>query len=243
MAKAMNSGWLFRIPTQARYGNGYIFSSKHITPEQAKTEVEEYLGTSIKVGKVFKFDAGTIDRSWIKNCCAVGLSAVFMEPLEASSIGTTIQQVFMLMHRIPNYTEESINKYNQSYLEIVTNTRDFIALHYISDREDTPFWKDQKHVPIPPALVEKLELWKSSTPKAEDFIGGSGYSLFGAINYFYILEGLGILDIHQVSKELRLSGDAPRRDASAYSEYLTTLFEDLEYVGHREFLQTLKEQE
>ena len=40
LSKAMNSGWLWRIPTQGRCGNGYVFNNKYIDAEQAKKECE-----------------------------------------------------------------------------------------------------------------------------------------------------------------------------------------------------------
>jgi tryptophan halogenase len=133
LAQAMDYGWMFKIPVWGRSGNGYIFDSNYITPEQAKEEVEKMLGKEITVGKTLTFDPGALDRVWIKNCCAIGLSASFVEPLEATSIGTSIQQAFLLMHRLPNYSEDNIEKYNKDIADILTNIRDFVILHYITN--------------------------------------------------------------------------------------------------------------
>ena len=38
---SMDSGWMFRIPLQHRWGSGYVFSTKYKTIEEAKTEVED----------------------------------------------------------------------------------------------------------------------------------------------------------------------------------------------------------
>ena len=54
VARAMNSGWMFRIPeTWERKGNGYIFDSDFITPT-AHVEVETYLGHGVPNSKTFK---------------------------------------------------------------------------------------------------------------------------------------------------------------------------------------------
>ena len=94
LARAMNSGLLFRIPIWGRKGNGYIFDSDFITPDQAQIEIETYLGHGVQIAKHLKFEPGCLDKPWIKNVCAIGLSANFVE-LEASSIGTSINQVYL----------------------------------------------------------------------------------------------------------------------------------------------------
>ena len=147
LAKAMNAGWLFRIPVQGRKGNGYIFDSDFITAEEAQREAESYLGHGVEVAKNIKFDPGALDRPWISNVCAIGLSASFVEPLEASSIGTSINQSFLLAQRIVNYNQESIDRYNAEVGAIMDNIRDFIALHYITDRRDTSFWQEVATIP------------------------------------------------------------------------------------------------
>jgi tryptophan halogenase len=88
----MDYGWMFRIPVWGRHGNGYIYDSDYIDEHQAKLEAEKYLGYEVEVAKKIDFDPGALDKVWINNCVAIGLSASFVEPLEASSIGTSIQQ-------------------------------------------------------------------------------------------------------------------------------------------------------
>lgn len=51
LARAMSAGWMWRIPTFGRWGNGYIFNDKYITETQAKKECEKYLGHSITIAK------------------------------------------------------------------------------------------------------------------------------------------------------------------------------------------------
>ena len=50
-AQAMDYGWMFNIPVWGRCGNGYIFDSDYITADQAKLEVEKFLGKEITIGK------------------------------------------------------------------------------------------------------------------------------------------------------------------------------------------------
>lgn len=189
LARAMDAGWMFRIPVWGRKGNGYIFDMHYLTPEQAKEEAEKYLGIEIPEYRHLEFDPGYVDRSWIKNCVAIGLSSSFVEPLEATSIGTSIQQAFLLTNRIFNYNDRAIELYNQEVEDILLDIRDFIALHYVVEREDTPFWKDQKNVPLPPRLKQNMEMWKHRLPIEGDFGNESSYRLFGPVNYLLVLAG------------------------------------------------------
>lgn len=202
LARGMDAGWLFRIPVWERYGNGYIYDKNYIDRDDAVDEVQKLFGEKIDVSKTFEFDPGWLDRPWIGNCCAIGLSSAFMEPLEATSIGTSIQSTFMLMHKILNYDENSIKYYNNSFDKIMENIRDFIVLHYLVDRDDTAFWRNVSGVELPETLQEKLQLWKHKLPVFEDFAGDSRYSLFTDINYIVVMEGLGIINPDDVKKEL-----------------------------------------
>ena len=200
LAKAMDYGWRFKIPVWGRHGNGYIFDSDYITAEQAKQELDIEFGKDVEIAKTFDFDPGAVDRAWIKNCVAIGLSGSFVEPLEASSIGTSIQQAFLLMHRLPNYNEKTIASYNKSFNDIMENIRDFIILHYLTKKDNTSFWKNASMISLPDSLQAKLELWRNKLPITEDFNSLSDYILFNASNHTMILSGLGLFNNKSIYK-------------------------------------------
>jgi tryptophan halogenase len=201
LSRAMDYGWLFRIPVWGRYGNGYIFDSDYITADQAKLEAERYFGKNLDIGKQFNFDPGMLDRVWIKNCCAVGISGSFVEPLEATSIGTTIQQSFLLMHRLINYNDKVIEQYNKSFTDILENIRDFIVLHYITRKNNTNFWRDAAGIELPDSLNNNLETWRRKLPIREDFNQLSDYIMFYEANFILVLEGLDLFDRSAIKKE------------------------------------------
>jgi len=194
VARAMDYGWNFRIPTWGRQGNGYIFDSDYITAEQAKMEIEKLYGHEIEVGKTFNFDSGALHEPWIKNVVAIGLSANFVEPMEASSIGSSIQQSFLLMHMLSGYDEKTIKKYNKSINEMTDNIRDFIALHYVTQKDHTQFWKDIQDTPLPDSLLEKLQWWHHHIPTGADFTHNTGYIMFSHMHHIHILHGLGLFN-------------------------------------------------
>ena len=208
LAKAMDAGWRFKIPTWGRHGNGYIYDNNFITAEEAKLEVEKEIGYEVEIGKTFEFDPGALENVWSKNCVAMGLSGCFFEPLEATSIGLTIQQSFLLMHRIQNYDNNVIKNYNDSFNSIVENIRDFIVLHYLTKRNDTEFWKNILNTEIPESLKYNLEKWKTKIPISEDFKNSSTYLMFTEANFIVVMKGLNLFDKNAISKEYNfLSND------------------------------------
>lgn len=206
-AKAMDYGWIFKTPVWGRHGNGYIFDSDYISVDQAKEELDKEFGYDVEIKKSFKFDPGYLENSWIKNCAAIGLSAGFVEPLEASSIGSTIQQSYLLMHRIKNYSDKDIISYNKSFKSIMENIRDYLVLHYITKKENTDFWIDVKNIEIPESLKYNLEIWKNRLPIKEDFIDQSPYCLFWEDNFIFIMHGLGLFNIESIKKEYMCLSD------------------------------------
>ena len=241
LAKAMDYGWLFRLPVWGRYGNGYIFDSDYVTKEQAHAEVEKYIGHEVDIGKQFNFDPGCIDRAWIKNCCAIGISGSFVEPLEATSIGTSIQQAFLLMHRLINYNDDTINQYNRSFSDIMENIRDFVVLHYITKKTNTKFWKDVSKIEIPDSLKSKLEMWKYKLPIDEDFSQVSNYVLFKSSNHTLVLDGLDLFDRNQIKKEYDKNYDYVKQDADRTISELHKFEESIKTINHKDFISIVRE--
>jgi len=201
IARAMDAGWMFRIPVWGRYGNGYIFDSDYIDKEHAHKEVERLFNKEIEIGKQFYFDPGALDKVWINNCVAIGLSGSFVEPLEATSIGTSIQQSFLLMHRLQNYNQNVINDYNKSFNDIMENIRDFLVLHYMTRKTNTQFWRDLSTLEIPDSLGNKLERWQHKLPINEDFSHLSDYRLFNSDNFIMCMHGLDLFDHNSIKQE------------------------------------------
>jgi tryptophan halogenase len=241
LAKAMDYGWMFRLPVWGRYGNGYIFDSDFISHEQAKEEVDKFFGRDIEVAKTFSFDPGALDRVWINNCCAIGLSSSFVEPMEASSIGTSIQQSFLLMHRLPNYDQEVIDRYNKSVTDILNNIRDFVALHYITKKENTEYWKSLKSVELPDSLKEKLKIWKYKLPIREDFSELSKYILFKENNFILVMHGLGLFDRESIKLEYDSLDTCIKNDADRIFNSLKQRESTFPKIIHKEYLRSIRE--
>jgi len=240
LARAMDNGWLFRIPVQDRHGNGYIYDSDYVNLSDIQKELESLYGRELNFSKQFKFDPGSLDRPWIKNCCAIGVSGSFFEPLEASSIGTSIQQSFLLMHHLINYSDKCIERYNKSFCDIVENIRDFISLHYITNKTDTEFWKSFSHNNIPDRLLEQLKIWKYRLPIREDFKGLSDFILFKEDNFTLVLDGLNLFDKSAIRNEYLHCNQKIREDAELTLKNEEILNQNANCMSHKVYLDIIK---
>lgn len=241
ISRALDYGWMFRIPVQDRYGNGYIYDSDYINQEQAKLEVEKLLGKSIEIGKQIDFDPGALENVWIKNCCAIGLSASFVEPLEASSIGSSIQQTFLLMHRLPNYDQTIIDKYNKDVRDLLENIRDFVFLHYMTNKKNTEFWKQVSGIEAPDSLRYNLERWKKNLPIEEDFNGVSKYIMFRENNFTHIMHGLKLFDNRSIKAEYDMQHHEIHKLAVKQLEDIRIKESLAVTIGHKRYIELTKE--
>jgi tryptophan halogenase len=241
LARAMDAGWMFRIPVYGKKGNGYVFDRNFITEEQAKKEVENYLGYKIEVKKTISFDPGSLKNPWIKNCCAIGLSANFVEPLEASSIGTSIQQAFLLVTKILNYNEKSIKQYNKEVNVIMENIKDFVQLHYMTGRTDTDFWKSLREMSLPMSLCNKLDLFQSRMPVDDDLKQGSSRTLFLSANWFIVMYGLGLIDCAAYKEQYNNFPDNIKAYAKQSIEHIYKNLKSLKTIRHKTIIDLVRE--
>lgn len=165
-ATSMNSGWLFEIPLQHRWGCGYIFNNNFISVEDAKKEIEQLKSKEIILNKIYDFNPGTYKRSWIGNSISIGLSYGFIEPLEATSLMSTIMQLKRLID--VKFDEGYKDNYNKWCYQINEQNLIFIRYHYMCERDDTPFWKYCNSMPLPQKLKNILDKNNALIPKTDD---------------------------------------------------------------------------
>jgi len=200
---AMSAGWIWDIGLQSRRGVGHVYSSKHISDDEAQQQLRDYLAKSIDSHvieqveiKKIAINAGYRARSWEKNCVAVGLSAGFLEPLEASSLIQVELAADWLCQQLPatrSAMDIIAKRFNQVCDYRWAGIIDFLKLHYVlSKRVDSQFWRDNKRAEtIPQSLQESLQLWRHHYPWHHDFTHND--EIFGSASYQYILAGMGFL--------------------------------------------------
>jgi tryptophan halogenase len=200
---ALSSGWMWKIPTQERYGNGYVFSDEYINSDQALGEANKHLGKDIeKVARDIKFTAGKVDKFWHKNVISIGLAGSFAEPLEAQSIGFSIVQVFAMLEYLDQwqYNKGVNEQYNSRMDKCFDNIIDYLQAHYLTKREDTKFWKD-KPFKLTDFNEENIPLFKRGLLLPAMFKNDSDL-MFTLPNWYQVLGGLKIIDKNELKKSL-----------------------------------------
>ena len=168
-AIAMSSGWSWHIPLTTRNGIGYVYSSAHLSAEEAEKEVRKLAGppSDSYESRHIKMRIGKHRRTWVKNCVAVGLAGGFIEPLESTGIFLIESGLRTLMMLFPDCScdERLSNLYNEEMTKYYEEIRDFIVMHYvISKRTDTQFWRDASDDKrMTPRLKQCLDDWKHTS--------------------------------------------------------------------------------
>lgn len=196
-AIAMKYGWSWNINIRHRAGNGYIYDPDHLTLDQAIEEAEVRFNKKIEPIANFAFTPGMMRRAWRNNVFAIGLSSGFLEPLEANGVAVIIESLFCLQdYWNPaqlEYDSKIVDRFNDRVWYITEDIRDFLALHYRGNRNDTDFWKSHKHdsTRIPDSLKEKLELWEEFYRRngPEPYV--AGYSPYA---WLMVLQGIQVFD-------------------------------------------------
>lgn len=209
-AWAQSSGWMWQIPVQKRKGCGYVFDDNFITADQAQAEIETTLGKKIDPIRVLKFDTGRLDRAWVKNCLAVGLSSAFAEPLEATSIHSTIIQLLDLVfgylkaNKDDTCNEYSVKLYNKKTSNMYDDFKDFLNIHYMGGRTDSNFWKyintGETQTELTKTLVGMSKVKSPTNNNFNQYLGGVDWGL-----YSYVMFGNKILSKEVLSKELNFA--------------------------------------
>ena len=162
---AREAGWQWHIPLQHRTGNGYVFSSQHLSPERAETLLQARLpGEALAPARHLAFRVGRRKLAWNRNVVALGLSAGFIEPLESTSIHLIQLGIQRLLALFPDrhFGPLEADEYNRGMQVSFESVRDFIILHYkLTARTDTPFWAHCGQMDIPESLERKLALFRS----------------------------------------------------------------------------------
>ncbi|AWL05235.1 tryptophan halogenase family protein [Massilia oculi] len=159
-------GWQWRIPLQHRVGNGIVFSSRHVEQEQAiGALLANVEGEALMKPRVLRFTPGQRQQVWKGNCIAVGLASGFLEPIESTSIHLIQRSIVRLMQMFPTagIAPSDVEEYNRQAALEVEHIRDFIILHYkVTNRGDTPYWREARDMTVPASLQHRIDLFRET---------------------------------------------------------------------------------
>ena len=195
IATAHQAGWIWDIALTNRRGVGFVFSQSHLEQSKAEDKLDLYLNGQLAnySYRSLPMKVGYREKFWHKNCVALGLAQGFLEPLEATSILLTDFAASYLADRFPSSIDDMAHlekRFNHTMVYAWERVVEFIKMHYcLSDRVDSAFWLDNRlEDTIPPALLERLELWEQFPPIKEDFF--TKFEVFDVDNFLYVLYGM-----------------------------------------------------
>jgi hypothetical protein len=180
---------------------GRLYSSAHQTDEEAEAGLREYVKqTAPHVNfdelnpRQITFQSGFRNKFWHKNCVAIGLSAGFVEPLEASALVLVELGAKFLCDHMPvdrRVMAITARRFNEQFTYRWNEIVRFLKLHYVlSRRDDSDYWRAHRQPETnPDDLNELLALWRTRAPWHQD--EGRIDDLFPSASYQYVLYGMG----------------------------------------------------
>jgi tryptophan halogenase len=224
-ATALKHGWVFEIPTRKKIGRGYIFSDKFCTEEEVVADLTNHYG-KIEQTRVIKFTTGRYEQAWVGNCLTIGLSANFIEPLQATSLHVSMCQLNVFIRDCLTSTgviNEAKLEYNEFFNKICNDLLDFVHVTYMGGRTDSAFWEYMTNKSNPSSNLKKLlEKAQHRLTVDDDFEKYEGYA--GQSIWNYTLAGLGYFNkdvIKEVMARHQVNIENLNYDWGVFSDQMT----------------------
>ena len=144
-SQTMQAGWCWQIEHEERINRGYVYSSDFISDDDAEAEYRA-LNPKVEQTNIVRFRSGRYERAWVKNVVAIGNSAGFVEPLEATAIAAICTASRALAETLAECGAQPVtdtmrrgfNHHNERNWDTIA---DFLAVHYrFNGLIDSPFW-------------------------------------------------------------------------------------------------------
>lgn len=241
-SEASADGWVLQVPLGNRWGAGYLYSSEFTTDTEAFEKFSSFVKTTYdteltNTSRVIKFESGYWKDQWVGNCIVVGLSSGFSEPLEATNIHHTIEQVDQFVHLCSlNYCDFDVMNYNKFMSDFYENVYLYLRFCYTTGRTDSKFWEYMTN--NTPKIVKDLE-----DKVRFDFL--TFYDLLGPIfsfgNFTRVAIGLKKCDRNSVKQILEQRGLLEQAKQASYQNKLRKQQALKDAVSHRAYINYIKD--
>lgn len=83
--------------------------------------------------------------------------------------------------------------YNTLIEETMRNILTMMRLHYVSDRDDSLFWRDHANMPINHELKELIDLWSETPPSRYVPSLNGPHLMFHVPHLVHVMQGQGLI--------------------------------------------------
>jgi 2-polyprenyl-6-methoxyphenol hydroxylase-like FAD-dependent oxidoreductase len=196
VSTALSNGWVWRIPLRSRFGNGYVYSSDFISPDQAETELRQHLGLldAPVTARHLHMRVGRVEQHWRNNCLAAGLSQGFIEPLEATALLIQITvAAFIDYYRAGEFSPAHRNKFNTFINMMFDGVRNYIVMHYkLNSRTDSDYWRaNRDNQSLPDSVSRLLHAWDKGLDFEQALSQEAKHNVYLRPSWYCILAGYG----------------------------------------------------
>lgn len=188
-AIAMSAGWRWSIPLTTRIGNGYVYSSEHISDDAAEAELRGACGSTADA-RLLKMRVGRVEHSWHRNCLAAGLAQGFLEPLEATALHIVIATALDFIGAYERGNRESFNARTAARYDGI---RDYIVAHYrMNQRSGSRYWEaNRANQHLSDSLKAMMTAWFTQADLAEANMRAYAEPPYSAMSWHSLLAGYG----------------------------------------------------
>lgn len=190
-ATAASAGWIWHIPLTNRAGNGYVYSSRYLDRDDAAAELRRHCGLPHDAEvRHLSMKCGRIERSWVRNCLAIGLAQGFLEPLEATALHIVLATVEGFTDA---YEHGDRDGFNRRIARRYEGIRDYIVCHYRTAlRRDTPYWRDAaSHDRLSDSLKAIMTAWFTGADLEEEVHRQDIAAYYAPMSWHVMLAGYG----------------------------------------------------
>ncbi len=196
LSTAKSAGWIWHIPLTNRIGNGYVYSSRYIDRDDAAAELRAHLGLSDDAEvRHLEMRVGRVERSWVRNCLAIGLAQGFIEPLEATALHIVLKTVEEFIAEVGSggMDEAARDRFNDSVAWRYEGIRDYIVCHYRTAlRRDSDYWRDAAAITdLSDSLKRIITTWFSGWELDREVAAQDIDAYYSAVSWHCLLAGYG----------------------------------------------------